>query len=296
MCDQAENRTLISRVPLSVLVLLLLASLVAACNGSGMPTISPPVTSKPSVPKVTITAKEFSFAMPDGIQTGLVDFTVVNVGVQEHQAQFDRLNDGTTLDQLKAAVNQGRDAALSLITHEAGIGPITPGQSQEIILDLAAGHYVVLDLSSGADAVLNVAKGMITSFLVTGPSNEAGVSPPKTDVKVTLKDFRFVLPDTMKSGPLTMQVSNQGAQAHEMVLVKLAPGKTVSDALVYLQSPSGPPPGTVAGGLAVLGVGKTVWLMVHLAPGNYVTECSLLDAASGKSHAELGMIAAFTVH
>lgn len=295
MWNQAENRMLSAHVCLSVLMLLSLASLVAACGESRTPTTSSPTTPKPSVPKVTIAAREFSFDMPFRIQTGLVDFTVVNVGAQDHQAQFDRLNEGVSLEQLKAAVNHGRDAALSLITHQAGLAPIKPGQSQELILDLVAGHYVVLDLSTGADAVPNAAKGMLIPFLVTGPANEAEMSPPRADVEVTLEDFRFIVPATMRSGPLTMQVTNQGAQAHQMVLLKLAPGKNAGDVLTYLQSPSGRPPGAVAGGLAVLGVAKTAWLVVDLAVGKYVMVCTLLDPASGKSHAELGMLAAFTV-
>ncbi len=136
---------------------------------------------------------------------------------------------------------------------------------------------------------------MLTSFLVTGPSNEAEVSPPQADVEVTLKDFRFVVPATMPSGPLIMQMINQGAQTHQMVLLKLASGKTASEVPAYLQSSSGPPPGTVVGGLAVLGVGKTAWLVVDLAAGKYVMVCTLLDPASGKSHAELGMLTSFTV-
>jgi hypothetical protein len=65
--------------------------------------------------------------------------------------------------------------------------------------------------------------------------------------------------------------------------------------LAYLQLPSGPLPGAVVGGLAFLGVGKMAWLVVDLAPGKYVSVCTLLDIASGKSHAEQGMIAAFTI-
>jgi hypothetical protein len=68
-----------------------------------------------------------------------------------------------------------------------------------------------------------------------------------------------------------------------------------NDVHAYLQLPSGPLPGTLVESLAFLGVGKTAWLVVDLVPGKYVSVCTLLDIASGKFHAELGMIAAFTI-
>lgn len=90
---------------------------------------------------------------------------------------------------------------------------------------------------------------MIDYFKLTGPSNAGQVSAAKADIDVVLKDFTFGSPSTIKSGPLTYKVTNEGPQPHEMIIMKLAPGKTIEDVRAALQSQSNePPPADFVGG------------------------------------------------
>ncbi len=282
-------------VTMQVFVLLLLTGLLVACGPSSPATSSPTPTSKPAIPSVTITAKDFSFVIPASIPAGLVDVTMVNQGADDHQAQLARLNDGVTPDQFLTALKKDPGAALPLVKLAGGPNVASPGQSQEVILNLPQGQYVALCFVAGKDNIPHIQKGMIKFFQVTGPSNAGQVSEPTATTQVTLKDFAFVLPSTIAAGPQLLQVTNQGPQPHEMTLFKLAPGKQVQDVVAFLKKPAGPPPMTDAGGIAGLAPRTSGWLKVNLTPGNYVTICFIPDPATGKAHFELGMIGSFSV-
>lgn len=280
----------------SVFLLLALAGILSACGESTATNSSNTPTATQSIPKVTITTKDFTFDMPEIISTGYVTVTVVNTGTEDHQAQFVRINDGVTLDQFKEALKKGPEAALPLVTTAGGISAVKPGQSQEITLNLAEGQYAALCFLAGKDNIPHTEKGMIDYFKVTGPSNVGQVSAPQADIDVVLKDFTFGLPGTIKSGSHTYKVTNEGPQPHEMAIMKLAPGKTIEDVKVALQSQSaGPPPGDFVCGAGALAPGSSAWLKMSLEPGNYVAVCFVPDPATGKAHAELGMITAFSV-
>jgi outer membrane protein assembly factor BamE (lipoprotein component of BamABCDE complex) len=275
---------------MSAFMLLIVASLLAACGGSTS-------TSQPAatVPQVTITAKDFSFAMPDTLQTGLVDITLRNEGTQPHNAQLERLNDGVTQAQVLVAFKKGPGALLRLLSSYGGAHIVDPGQSQEVILNIAQGQYIMLCFASGPDNIPHFIKGMYKFFTVTGPSNANQVSQPQVNGQVMLRDFSIVLPASIPAGPTMLQVTNQGSQPHEMSLLKLSAGKDVPDVLAFLGKPAGPPPFTDAGGMAALAPGFSAWVKLNLVPGKYVALCFVPDPTTGKPHFALGMITWFTV-
>ena len=66
--------------------------------------------------------------------------------------------------------------------------------------------------------------------------------------------------------------------------------------LPYLQAGfQGDKPLTFAGGSGGVEPGQTGFVDLALSPGQYVAMCFITDPASHKHHAELGMIAPFTV-
>ena len=95
-----RTTTFTTRGLMQVLVLLLLIGMLAACGTSSQGNPSPTPTSRPSIPSVTITAKDFSFDIPATLNAGLVDITMTNAGTNPHQANLARLNQGVTQGQL----------------------------------------------------------------------------------------------------------------------------------------------------------------------------------------------------
>jgi hypothetical protein len=250
-----------------------------------------------SLPTITLTAYDDSFAMPGTMAAGLTDVTLVNAGAQPHQAVFGRLKPGVTVDQVLAAAKRGASAQpylFSALDFAGGPNAIAPHGRQETILTLLPGHYVVLCFVSGPDGRPHYQLGMITPFTVTTASGQPPTGEPTADVVVRLVNFGFGMPATFRQGDL-VQVVNQATEVHEMVMVQPAPGKTLQDLLAWAKHPDPPFPFRFEGGMSELAPGATGWLRLSLNPGRYVALCFVTDPATGKPHIMLGMLSPLTV-
>ena len=87
MFDMAGKSAALYYFFVRILLLLSLAGILVACGGNSTANTSPTPTTRSSIPKITITARDVAFAMPDQLQTGFMDITLANQGVEEHQAQ-----------------------------------------------------------------------------------------------------------------------------------------------------------------------------------------------------------------
>jgi hypothetical protein len=247
-------------------------------------------------PEISIDAADFSYSAPDSISEGWVRVKLTNSGQEPHHVQFLRLNDGVTLEQFQEALKQGEGPALALVRQMGGVGALAPTLSAQAVLNLPAGEYVLLCLiPSPVDQVPHLAKGMIKSLTVQ-PGNNTLTAEPAADLTVNMQDFVFDLPAVLPDKPLSIQVINDGPEAHEFNLMRLADGKTAEDVLQYLQAPDGPPPFIPVGGMNGLDKGLSGFAEVDLQPGNYVAICNIPSPkAEGHPHFTLGMIKQFTV-
>jgi hypothetical protein len=259
--------------------------------------------------RLDITAVDFLFENVPATQPGgLTAITLRNTGAEDHQAQFVRLNEGVTLEQLQTALQSDETgaAALALVTVAGGVNGIAPGDTGEVMYDLTPGNYVMLCFISGADDIPHVAKGMIQPFEVTAPEGDEP-QPPAPDAGFTISDFTFGGDKTLAAGPQTVQVINNGPQAHEVTIWKLDEGFTVDMLKAQFTEeqptpdpnatpePEGPPPFSSAGGLGAIPVNEDGYMMLNLEAGNYAMLCFVPDQATGAPHAALGMIESLTV-
>jgi hypothetical protein len=112
---------------------------------------------------------------------------------------------------------------------------------------------------------------------------------------MTLADFAFQLSQRLQPGRQMIRVKNSAAQAHEVVIVRLQPGKKASDVLTWMEKMEGPPPGTPIGGTTPMAKGEENIVMLDLAPGEYGLICFVPDATDGKPHFMHGMVTDFTI-
>jgi hypothetical protein len=274
------------------LAILVMALVLSACGSAAASTR---MAASAAIPEVTIKAADFSFDAPDQIEAGLIKVNLVNNGQEPHHAQIARLNDGVTLDQFQAALREGEAAAFPLIAFVGGPGLVDPGLETQVTLDLTPGQYILLCFMPSHDGVPHLAKGMVRPIEVVAPADPAEAAAPKADATVKLLDFSFILPAEIKAGPQVWEVVNEGPQPHEIMLVKLAEGKTVADINAFMSDPHGAPPFSQIGGFQAINPGVSGWLNLDLTPGEYVALCHVPDPASGKAHEELGMMMPFSV-
>lgn len=266
-------------------------SVVEGCSGSGEPaTITAPL-------EITATEYQLDLAGTRTVPAGLVHVTFRNRGRQPHALGIWRLNDGVTFERFRRQANA--DGAIDLVSPRGGIAQLEPGRTWEMTTQLRPGLYGVVDYAGDDPGQKsNIERGMIAQLRVV-PAQHQADAPPDATVRVTLDDFAFRgLPATFSTDAV-LDVRSEGREGHEVNLIRLAPDKTMADVRSvlkeFLAGNDVEPPGEVVELLGPVATGWRGWIKPHLAPGRYAALCLMPDAATGKVHAELGMVSSFTV-
>jgi hypothetical protein len=131
---------------------------------------------------------------------------------------------------------------------------------------------------------------MLHPIVVSGAATPSGAEPA-ADLSITLTDYDFQLSQPLVAGTYVVQVENAGAQAHEITIAALLPGKALQDFITWDQGGGrGPPPtGRWLGGVSALDAGGHAQFTTTFVPGNYLLLCFWPDAKDGKPHIVHGM-------
>lgn len=272
---------------LSAIALVALPALATACGddaeGADVPVLA--VTTGDAAGD----EMEYHFDLPAEVVAGPTRLTIRNEGSEPHHAQVFRLDDGATVDHLAAALaDGGPPAAEEHGTFLGGTGLVSPGEESraDALIDLAPGQYALICFVDDPAGVPHVAHGMLQPFSVA-VGDDLPDAPP-ADAEVRLVDYAFDLPEQI-DGEATLTIDNRsGAEAHEMVIVRLDDGTTVNDVLAALHD-GGPPPGTAVGGMQALPPGQRQQLQLDLEPGRYAVLCAV-PSPDGTAHFDAGMI------
>jgi plastocyanin len=239
---------------------------------------------------VTITARDYAFQAPASIPAGMTTVRLVNQGKELHQAQLIKFEDGKTLDDLARAMkNPGPPP--SWIKFVGGPNGIVPGGEASATAVLTPGQYAYICLIPSGDGVIHLAKGMALPFEVAAASSGSPAELAAADVTINLVDYDFEASQPLTPGRHTIRVVNTAPQPHELVLLKLAPGKKVEDFGRWAETGmKGAPPAQPVGGVAMLDTGGEGTFEADLAPGEYGFICFVADAKDGKPHLAHGMM------
>jgi hypothetical protein len=242
---------------------------------------------------VTIGTGDYFFQAPDTIVSGVTTIRLENGGKELHHVQLVRLDEGHTLMELMDLVTSGAPAPAW--AHMVG-GPNTPGPGgvSTASLDLEPGNYGLICWVHGADGVQHFMKGMFKGLVVV-PAPIAVGRLPQADAEMVLDDYSYTFSKPLQAGRRTIRVRNVAAQAHEVVLVQLAPGKSAHDVLAWIAKQDGPPPGRPVGGTTFLAHDAENLITLDLEPGRYGLLCFVADAKDGRPHFMHGMVSEIEV-
>ena len=256
--------------------------------------ISSVVLRKDGIRTVTVTAADYAFSAPDTIPAGLTEIRLVNRGAEMHHVFLIRLDGGKVMTDLFAAMKG--DGPLPSWAKEVG-GPNTPGPGGEAtaIVRLKAGRYAMICVIPSNDGKPHVIKGMAKEITVVPATSNTSAANIRIASTVTLVDYGFNFSQQLQAGRQTIRVVNQAAQSHELVLVRLASGKSPADVLAWMEKMEGPPPGAPIGGVTPMAQGEENLLELNLTPGEYGLICFVPDAKDGKAHFMHGMMSTFSV-
>ena len=248
----------------------------------------------PATHVASVIAKDFAFVAPDSITAGWTTFRMKNEGTLPHHVGIARVDSGKTIADIEAALKNANSSPPWFLV-VGGPNASEPGAESNATLNLEPGQYVMLCFVDIPAHVPHFTKGMIHPFVVTAANGSTGTEPT-ADATIALADYSFTVDGKLTAGKHTIRVVNKGPQEHEVVLVRLAPGKTMKDLAAWAVTMEGEGPGSAIGG--VVGFSKRAgpnYFDVDLTSGNYVMLCFLTDDKDGKPHIEHGMVKEFKV-
>jgi hypothetical protein len=254
--------------------------------------VSPSPAFKPRL--VTVRASEFAFSAPKSVPAGTLTFRMVNDGKQLHHVSIVKLLNGKTVADYVAALKKpGPPPAWSVDV--GGPNAAVPGGMSDATVTLEPGSYaLVCYVPSPGEMAPHLMKGMIAPLTVT-PNSAASIELTP-DVNLHLTDYKFAFSKPLTAGHHWVRVTNDAAQPHEVLFVKLPPGQTAAKVAQWVEDgQKGPPPAMPIGGASPMAKGRSTTLNLDLAPGTYGMICFLPDAKDGKPHSVHGMTAQFEV-
>ncbi|MEO5800637.1 MAG: hypothetical protein ABIZ70_04165 [Gemmatimonadales bacterium] len=144
-------------------------------------------------------------------------------------------------------------------------------------------HGILIKLGAGKSA-----NDLVAALAKPGP-------PPTADITASMSDYTWSFSKPLTTGRHVVKFTTAPGQPHELVIWKLAPGKTVKDLAAWAEKPAGPPPAQVVGGVSPAQAGIDNYATLNLTPGNYALVCFLPDAKDGKEHFKHGMVQELTL-
>ncbi len=247
---------------------------------------------------VHVKARDYAFDAPDQIPAGLTTLHLMNEGKEPHQVQLIKLTGGKTYNDLMARMKSMKPGSPppSWVVMAGGPNAAAPGGTSAATSTLEPGNYAMVCFIPAADGVPHVMKGMSRGLVVTASTAAAAAEPTPTSTINTV-DYNFSLSQPLKSGANTVRVDNSADQPHEVVLFKLAPGKTMKDFQAWLPVSDKNPmaPAIPIGGVTGQAKGQHSFFTANLDAGDYVLVCFLPDAGDGKPHFAHGMVQSFKI-
>lgn len=265
-------------------------------------------SASPAAPHVVaLSATDGAFEAPDTIEAGWTTFHFANRGSDIHYAHFVRLDSGKTAAELVGAYAEAirtSSARPKWVVRFGGPGGATPGDSAVATQQLEPGTYVLICPVEDVAGNPHFGKGEFKTVIVRAANSNttAQQAAPASTSTIQLTDFAFAIDSGLTAGTHTFRVTNAGMEAHDLVVLKLAPGVT-ADAVMKAMNPerarrpgeaAEPPPpfeslASGAGGIAAIKPGMDVYFTTTLSRGDYLLLC-MATAPDGRSHIEHGMV------
>lgn len=246
------------------LLLVLLAVLAAGCGGND----------GGGANSVDVQGDEYAFVMPDEAEAGVVTFNVSNVGEELHEYALGRLDEGRTLEDVKAFLATGGEDPPDWFTDVGGVPLLSSGEELGLTRELDPATYVFLCFLPSPEGEPHVALGMLKSFELTGNSDS---DLPKPDAIVTADNSGYDV-STLEAGKQTIELRNADDREREFFLVALEPGKTLDDLDRFFEQgeATGTPPATFHGAMQTIPADTSVFIEIDLEEG---VEYTLADSS-----------------
>ncbi len=237
----------------------------------------------------TFIAEDYVLTGPEQLESGRQTVRLLNRGRDVHQIQFLALPSGKNVTDVERALASRSPSLPNWLRRHGGVNSVAPGNEASVSIQLEPGDYLLLCGIPDVAGRPHAMRGMVRALRVVeaAPSGEPA---PRADATLRLTDFAFALSGPLHAGSRTVQLVNDGRQAHEAVVIRLAEGASVQD-FIERYRPGGLPnsAGLEAGGVTGIDPGRQASMHLDLEPGRYGLLCFLADPVTGAPHFSRGM-------
>jgi hypothetical protein len=257
---------------------------------------APAVIAAQSPQTIVVRATDYKFDAPATVPAGTITLRLDNAGNEVHHLWLVQLKQGHTYgDFLKSMDSWSKPSMPAWAVDVGGPNDVSAGMTASAIVSLEAGHYAMVCYVPAPDGRPHVMHGMIKELEVT-TAGATAVNEPNSDITLRMTDYAFDLSKPITAGPRIIRIENSATQSHEVVIAQLRAGKTLRQALTWLnEGQRGASPVIAMGGASGLAQGRHQFIATTFEPGRYVFLCFIPDAKDGKPHTVHGMAREFTV-
>lgn len=238
---------------------------------------------------MTFMAEDYAFTGPEQLESGWHTMRLLNRGRDVHQMQVLALPSGKTIIDVEQALASRSPSLPNWLRRHGGVNSVASGDEASVGILLEPGDYLLLCGIPDVAGRPHAMRGMVRALrVVEGASS--GEPAPRADATLRLNDFAFTLNGPLRAGARTVHLVNDGRQAHEVVMIRLAEGASAQD-FIERYRPGGLPnsAGREAGGVTGIDPGRQAYMHLQLEPGRYGLLCFLADPVTGAPHFSRGM-------
>ena len=212
-----------------VFLFLIAALILVACQREQQASTEPQPAPQPETNVVQVIAKDFSFHVEPELLSGWTTFQLVNEGHATHFFMLSLLPEGvsfeqyrddaaTVFDEVFEALKSGEadkaqaGAMLGELLPEwfftvrqmGGTGLIAAGETAQTTMKLDPGRYAMECYIKTPEGIFHTTLGMMRPVTVLAESSN--MSPPESNVELTLTNFKYEISGTPVAGENTIAV------------------------------------------------------------------------------------------
>lgn len=261
-------------------------------------------TESPSVPVdnvVQVVGTDYAFQVPTELPAGRTTFRFVNNGKVEHELNISRLKPGVSIDKLLETIRADQSVK-DLIDGPVGVLFAAPGDTSNagLTAELAPGqtYAVICIFTDSAGAKPHHDLGMYKVITVSETKPAQAPAALATDT-IIATDYAFQYSRTVAPGKHTFMMRNDGKQRHQVSIVLMKQGVTLSK-LLEVEKAGGDVEALLDGDHGLLhsraGQPALGGLTIDMLPGReYGLACFFQDDPKSPPHVALGMVGSITV-
>ena len=245
---------------------------------------------------LNVVASDGSIETPPTVPAGLTIIRLTIKGNVRREVVVHRVPEGTTSAEL---VRGAAGRPERWFEHWSFGGPGVPRDSAfdaSATLDLRPARYVVVAYEVDSAGRPRGDRFVWREVIAIAASVLIPVRFALPDVTIHVLDSKITTLGGVRSGQRIVQVENVGIRPHELLIGRLAPGKTIEDVRRWDRDRGASPPFVYVGGLTPMSSGMTVQTRLMLQKGVYVVLCAMRHAGAREPDYQRGVMASFNVN